>query len=108
MHNITGFVCDRKIPYVRARVDRHYSTKGIYKYLKKLSITKNNLTSLPEGIFSGLTSLTNLELGENRYTTLPQGIFSGLTLNYLWIRNNPLDAQTRQYLQSLNIPDLHL
>ena len=38
------------------------------------------LTSLPEGLFSGLTSLTSIDM---RYceglTSLPEGLFSGLT-----------------------------
>ena len=39
----------------------------------------NLLTTLPEGMLSGLTSLTTLNLESNRLTTLPDSIFAGLT-----------------------------
>ena len=77
--------------------------------LDTLYLYENNLTSLPQGIFSGLaSSLKNLGLDNNKLTSLPEGLFSGFSLENLWIRDNPLNTQTRQYLQSLNIPDLRL
>ncbi|CAB1110120.1 unnamed protein product [Ectocarpus sp. CCAP 1310/34] len=49
-----------------------------------LSLSQNELTTLPEGIFGGLTALEALSLSQNELTTLPEGIFGGLTaLEYL-------------------------
>ena len=46
--------------------------------LETLSLTGNELASLPEGVFSGLASLGTLGLAGNNLATLPEGIFSGL------------------------------
>ncbi len=47
--------------------------------LKGLNLIGNRLTALPDGAFDGLTSLQTLWLGGNRLTTLPHGVFDGLT-----------------------------
>jgi hypothetical protein len=47
--------------------------------IKSLQFNNRRLTSLPEEIFSGLTSLETIQLGSNQLTTLPKKIFSGLT-----------------------------
>ena len=60
--------------------------------LKVLALGGNNrLSSLPAGIFSGLSALTELYLGDNGLTTLPEGIFSGLSsLKKLVLSHNRL------------------
>ena len=56
-----------------------------------LYFPNNELESLPEGIFSGLTSLQWLYLHNNDLASLPEGIFSGLTsLQRLYLHNNKL------------------
>ncbi|CAN0401548.1 unnamed protein product, partial [Pylaiella littoralis] len=44
-----------------------------------LYLQTNALTTLPAGIFEGLTALEYLGLYDNSLTTLPAGIFEGLT-----------------------------
>ncbi|CAM9849968.1 unnamed protein product [Ectocarpus sp. 6 AP-2014] len=59
--------------------------------LERLDLTYNELTILPDGIFGGLTALEYLELSYNELTTLPEGIFGGLTaLERLRLYSNEL------------------
>ena len=54
-------------------------------------LSLNSLTTLPAGVFDGLTALTWLFLGNNSLTTLPAGVFDGLTaLRGLRLYNNSL------------------
>ena len=46
----------------------------------------NSLSTLPAGVFDGLTALTGLYLLHNSLSTLPAGVFDGLTgLRSLWL-----------------------
>ncbi|CAN0192791.1 unnamed protein product [Ectocarpus sp. 6 AP-2014] len=57
----------------------------------ELSLHTNGLTTLPEGIFDGLTALEDLHLYDNALTTLPAGVFEGLTaLAELYLDDNAL------------------
>ncbi|CAM9156032.1 unnamed protein product [Pylaiella littoralis] len=56
--------------------------------VKTLFLDSNDFTTLPAGIFEGLTNLTTLYLHENALTTLPAGIFEGLALEYLFLYGN--------------------
>ena len=47
--------------------------------LNWLNLSDNQLTTLPQGIFSELSNLFTLNLSDNQLPTLPQGIFSGLS-----------------------------
>jgi len=47
--------------------------------LSALDLSSNQLTTLPEGLFEGLASLSRLELTLNQLTTMPAGLFTGLT-----------------------------
>ena len=60
--------------------------------LTSLSLQSLKPASLPDGIFSELSSLTFLDLSGGRLTSLPAGIFSGLSsLTSLYLRRNAVD-----------------
>ncbi|CAB1116866.1 unnamed protein product [Ectocarpus sp. CCAP 1310/34] len=66
------------------RVPAANSSPSLYLY-------SNELTTLPEGIFGGLTALEELYLYSNELTMLPEGIFGGLTaLEELYLYDNIL------------------
>ena len=44
-----------------------------------LNLSLKNLSSLPQGIFRGLSNLQKLALSSNNLSRLPQGIFRGLS-----------------------------
>ncbi len=60
--------------------------------LEELHLGDNNLgeNDLPADIFDGLTALKQIWLNNNELTTLPEGLFSGLTLNRLHLQENDL------------------
>ncbi len=59
--------------------------------LTQLNMNGNGLTTLPPGIFAGLTNLQRLLLDNNQLATLPAGIFGGLTnLEFLSLHRNQL------------------
>ena len=61
--------------------------------LTDLDLRSNALTSLPEGVFSGLSSLEGLVLSYNALTNLPEGVFSGLSrLTGLYLSGNGLTS----------------
>ena len=56
-----------------------------------LDLSGNMLTELPQGLFSGLSSLEVLNVSGNMLTELPQGLFSGLSsLEVLNVSGNML------------------
>ena len=63
--------------------------------LEVLSLARNQLTGLPEGLFSELFSLKCLSLARNRLNSLPPGLFAGLSaLVELDLGGNPLNKQS--------------
>jgi hypothetical protein len=65
--------------------------QGLPSLTVGLDLYKNNITSLPEGLFRNLTLLPWIRLGDNQLTTLPSGLLRGLTsLNRLFLDNNKL------------------
>ncbi|KAI8508793.1 hypothetical protein Bbelb_138920 [Branchiostoma belcheri] len=61
--------------------------------LQTLRLDRNQLTSLPSGIFSQLSSLTSLYLNDNQLSTLSSSGFSGLNnLRYLYLQDNYIHA----------------
>ena len=61
--------------------------------LKFLNMQDNSLTSLPEGVFDGLSSLVALGLYGNQLSTLPEDVFDELSsLTRLFLSNNELTS----------------
>ena len=78
--------------------------------LERLEMPGNTLSTLPEGVFGELSSLTWLDLGSNALTALPEGIFSGLAnLETLWLNGNALTELPAAVFQDLSrLADLNL
>ena len=61
--------------------------------LTTLELSDNDLNSLPGGVFNGLQLLTTLELSNNELNSLPGGVFNGLQLlTTLELSNNELKS----------------
>ncbi|XP_064420996.1 leucine-rich repeat transmembrane protein FLRT2-like [Latimeria chalumnae] len=59
-------------------------------YLEKYNLQDNQLDHIPVTAFSHLSQLLRLDLSSNQLKTLSQGVFEGLTnLTHLVVRNNP-------------------
>ena len=62
----------------------------------------DTLTSLPAGLFTGLTALEDLNLSYNALSSLPAGIFDGLTeLDTLRLNHNALTSLPANVFQDL-------
>ena len=65
-----------------------------------------DLTTLPAGVFAGLTALTELYLFDNALSTLPAGVFAGLTaLTILDLIDNGLDHAARRCVRRTDRAD---
>ncbi len=70
--------------------------------LSSLWLSRNSLSTLPEGVFSGLSNLQQLFLNRNSLTALPEGIFSGLNeLGILWLAGNRLSVLPERVFSGL-------
>lgn len=59
--------------------------------LTHLILSSNQLSSLPENVFTNLTALENLDLSENLLASLPEGIFKDLlSMNTINLHRNNL------------------
>ncbi|OOV34626.1 hypothetical protein BV61_02305, partial [Candidatus Synechococcus spongiarum LMB bulk15M] len=80
--------------------------EGIFSGLNNLQalyLGGNNLSSLPGGTFSGLNNLQELHLHRNNLSSLPEGIFSGLNnLQELYLRGNKLSRLPEGIFSGLN------
>ncbi|XP_071852289.1 uncharacterized protein [Apostichopus japonicus] len=71
--------------------------------LQYLSLSQNNLTALPEYIFSDMISLQRLLLYQNNLTALPEHIFSDLiSLQYLDLGENKLGSLPMHIFSNLS------
>ena len=80
--------------------------EGIFQGLSTLSwmfLSRNSLTTLPKGIFHGLSRLDTVNLDDNSLTVLPDDIFHGLdNLQYLDFSHNSLSALPEGIFQGLS------
>ena len=80
------------------------------KSLKSLSLQHNQITTLPNKVFSGLFNLKRLDLENNKLTELPQEVFSGLSkLEILSLQYNKLTELPKKVFSGLfNLETLNL
>ena len=80
--------------------------EGIFHGLSKLDFLffpQNSLTELPKGVFQGLGNLTALILEDNSLAALPEGLFRGLDkLEHLDFSNNSLTTLPEGLFQGLS------
>ncbi|CAM9662308.1 unnamed protein product [Ectocarpus sp. 4 AP-2014] len=86
---------------------------GIFEGLTALETVyfwDSALTTLPAGLFEGLTALKILDFYQNALTTLPAGIFEGLTaLEILYLHSNALTTLPAGIFEGLTaFTDLYL
>ena len=59
--------------------------------MQEIRLQNNELSSLPDDVFTGLTVLKEIRLHDNELSSLPEDPFTGLTaLKHLWLQNNEL------------------
>ena len=59
--------------------------------IESIEIVYNDITTLPTGVFNGLSNLYSINLAYNNITTLPINVFDSLpTLNYLDLEGNKI------------------
>ncbi|XP_072753584.1 uncharacterized protein [Anoplolepis gracilipes] len=73
-------------------------------------VNDNNITSIPDGVFSKLYNLLYLTLANNKIETLQNGVFRGLkSLQFLSLMNNNIVTINRSVFTDLpNLETLHL
>ena len=78
--------------------------------LKELNLNSNTLIELPKEAFSGLSNLETLHLDYNKLTELPKEVFSGLSnLTGLYLAGNHLTTIPTEVFSGLsNLEDLDL
>ncbi|CAJ1099248.1 adhesion G-protein coupled receptor G6-like isoform X2 [Octopus vulgaris] len=60
--------------------------------VKYLDLGGNNIATIKEGAFTGLSKLKELRLWKNNIATIKEGAFTGLSnLKYLYLINNPIE-----------------
>ncbi|KRX78917.1 Leucine-rich repeat-containing protein 15 [Trichinella sp. T6] len=73
--------------------------KGCCSTLEVLSLQRNQIESLPDGLFASMGNLSKLFLSENNLTNLDENIFYGMEqLNVLSVSHNRLRAFHRRAL----------
>ena len=71
--------------------------------LKELDLSNNGLESLPPFMFKGLSLLEKLHLNDNNLTLLPEQIFQGLTLlKELWLQGNEMQSLPPRIFKGLS------
>jgi len=89
--------------------------KEIFALFKKYDLTKrviniklqnNNLTELPENLFTEFVNLESIDLSNNKLTTLPETIFPSTTIRTLDLSNNQLNSLPVKLFE--NTPVLYL
>ncbi|XP_078681936.1 uncharacterized protein LOC144916613 [Branchiostoma floridae x Branchiostoma belcheri] len=75
--------------------------------LTHLELSYNSISTLPQDLFEGLSSLTHLDLRHNKIPTLPPHVFEGLSsLTHLDLSHNNLQTSQAQLPETLDYLDL--
>ena len=108
---LTALLLLSPIPYARAETrPKTCSLSQIKSSCTRLHLENSNLSSLPEGIFQGLSNVWTLHLWGNNLSSLPEGIFQGLSnLQRLFLEDNNLSSLPEGIFQGLsNLQRLYL
>ena len=99
-HPISGEVCLLNMELTH--LPSIFMDPDCCKGITSLSLEFNQLSSLPERIFSGLTALKSLNLAHNALRSLPAKAFSGLThLEFLFLGLNQLQSLPKKIFSDL-------
>src|SRR6185369_4024554 len=75
---------------------------GLENKIHVLDLSNNQLRTLPEGLFQGLTVLQMIDLSHNQLTDLPERLFRDLaTLQLLCLHDNQLSTLPAGLFQGL-------
>uniref|UniRef100_A0A8C8S2C6 Uncharacterized protein n=1 Tax=Pelusios castaneus TaxID=367368 RepID=A0A8C8S2C6_9SAUR len=78
-------------------------------HLEKLELNQNQIRLIPEGIFSCLPRLKHLRLNNNRLSTLPKDLAScSGSLQYLNLSNNLFRAIPQPVLELVSLQELYV
>ncbi|XP_077414179.1 uncharacterized protein LOC144043940 [Vanacampus margaritifer] len=108
---------DSNVTYLDLRGNRltEVSSLSTLKSLTDLLLSSNQLSSLPEDVFTNVTSLENLDLSENRLTALPGRIFADLkSIKTIHLHKNQLSwldsrlFQDQEFIQQIYLSDNQL
>ena len=79
------------------------------KSLKSLSLARDQITTIPKEVFTGLSKLETLNLRENKLTTIPKEVLSGLSnLKKLDLRFNRLTKDDIRGLSNLTARGVYI
>ncbi|XP_036355417.1 slit homolog 1 protein-like isoform X2 [Octopus sinensis] len=71
--------------------------------LKTVDLYENNISTIKEGTFTGLSNLKELDLRWNNISTIKEGLFTGLSnLKTLGLRNNKISRIEKEMFQGLH------
>lgn len=92
----------RSLNLIHNNISDLYFVKSLSSTLEYLELSTNNISQIPDGIFSHLSNLYSLELSSNKIKTLSDKMFVGLErLGFLALNTNQIERLERGQLDNL-------